>query len=124
MAILKRIGFCLSAIAILGMSDRAIAQELVDLGRNSNGIPVFLQQESPVSTNFKIVQEYGDGILYSSFSAGCKNRNVFYKSLALYNAAGLRTQNFVYNKTVVPPQKSFPSVSLALVCRNLGATDW
>lgn len=124
MTALKRVGVCLSAIAILGISDRAIAQELVDLGRNSSGIPVFLQQESPRSANFTIVQEYGDGILYSSFSAGCKNRNVLYKSLALYNAAGDRTQNFVYNKTVVPPQKSFPSVSLAIVCRDLGAADW
>lgn len=54
MDMLKRVGICLSAITLLGVSEVAIAQELVDLGRNSSGIPVFLQQESPVSTNFKI----------------------------------------------------------------------
>lgn len=124
MSMMKRVGCCVLAIAIVGVSDRARAQELVDLGRSSNGIPVFLQQESPQSTNFKVVQEYGDGVLYSSFSAGCKNRNVFYKNVALYNAAGDRIQNFVYNKTIVPPLKSFPSVALAIVCRNVGAAGW
>lgn len=124
MSILKRVGVCLSAVAALGISEVAIAQELVDLGRTPSGEQAYLQQKTKQSLDFKIVQTYGDGILQSSMRANCGEGKTFLFMADIYNTQGRRIKHLDVNKDSVPPQKSVAALALKAVCRNVGAAGW
>lgn len=124
MLTLKRIFCSVTALAVLGMSEVAMAEELVDLGYDSKGSPVFLQREFPRSLSFELVSPYGDGILQTSFSAECGDGTVFLSVADIYSASGRRIEHLPINEKSVPPSASPAGKALKIVCRSIGAAGW
>ncbi len=121
---LKRIFCSVTALAVLGMSEVAMAEELVDLGYDSKGSPIFLQRESPRSLRFELVSPYGDGMLETSFSAECGDSTAFLSVADIYSASGRRIEHLNINKNSVPPLGSPVGKALKIVCQSIGAAGW
>jgi hypothetical protein len=124
MLTIKRILCSKTAIAVLGIGEGAIAQNLIDLGEDANGKPAFMVQESPNGTSFKMLQSYGGGMIQTLLSGGCAENKLFIVSSEIYNEQGILVSHQFIQRNVVPAPGSVSAKGLSIVCRNIGAAGW
>lgn len=119
---LKRIFCSVTAIAVLGIGEGAIAQNLIELGEDKSGTPIFLVQKNPGSTSYKILQSYGSGTLETSLSAYCPANKYFVAATSIYSAKGTPISNEVVQELTVPVAGSIGAKALEIVCRNIASS--
>ncbi len=119
MLMLKRIFCSITAIAVLGIGEGAIAQNLIELGEDASGTPLFLVQKNPGSTSYEILQSYGSGTLETSLSAYCPANKYLVAATSIYNAKGTRISYKRVQKMTVSVVGSVGAKALNIVCHNI-----
>lgn len=114
-----------AALSVLGFSGLAYADvKLIEIGRDTVGIPAFLDLTTIQGSNYKMFQQYGSGISEISMSVSCAQGRMFVTRLAIYNAEGHKIVEDRQRKEVSPAPGSVGAKSMQFVCHRIGALGW
>lgn len=117
----KRLVWGVAALALLsgGGSQGAIAQEqqYVEVGEGLKGMPMYLDLSSVRGTNFRVVQQYGDGIGIIEVAAYCREKRLFTERVGIYNPKGEVISEDLERKEGAFVPGSPVSEAMAIVCK-------
>ncbi|MBE9017455.1 hypothetical protein IQ272_15180 [Chroococcidiopsidales cyanobacterium LEGE 13417] len=80
-----------AAIAIALGSSNAIAQveqQYVEVGEGASGMPVYLDKASVRGTNFRLIQQFGEGVAITDVAAYCPQKRLFTERVGVYSSRG------------------------------------
>ncbi|MDV2993237.1 MAG: hypothetical protein N4J56_002891 [Chroococcidiopsis sp. SAG 2025] len=88
----KRLVWGMAALALLSGSGRAIAQvsdveqQYVEVGEGARRMPVYLDLASVRGTNFRLIQQFGNGVSVTDVAAYCQEKRLFVEYIGIYNS--------------------------------------
>lgn len=89
----KQLVWGVAALALFsgGGSTSAIAQieqHYVEVGEGARGMPVYLDLRSARGTNFRLIQQFGDGVGITDIAAYCPQKRLFVERVGVYSSTG------------------------------------
>lgn len=108
-----------ASICSFGLSHAASAEQLIYLGKDTDGSPALLRQDKVKKSDFAILSPYDSGVAATQARADCKAGTIFVKTIYLFDEAGNPIGKEVVSKLQTPIPNTVADNALKTVCKNI-----